>query len=575
MVNDSGQTPEKILDDLLLDISSELDPKSLLSLILEKGCEIFQLEYALMVFWRASLGVVMAAHGFPRSVKIQGSIVKSDQGLAGQVFRGKKIVVVQNYSKRAEAYPPLKNLGLDLAFAAPLFARNETIGSICFYSKEANRELTPRELGYLDRLAKQASIAILNAQLFQELEENTRKISETRNYLDLLIDHSPDVIVDLDLSGKVTYWNSTAETVFGHSKEEMVGSRLPLLPGKSTEKFQELFLRARKGEPLRQVRVFFRGKGGSKVLVALNLIPVKNPNTGKVGSILLTGHDITGERRLQVKVSRSTELLEERNAQLELALKELEGAQERLSQAEKLSTVVDLADGLSHEVNNPLMGIINYAQILLDELPDAEAFEKAPIFAEFLHGILEECKKIEHITKGLSTLSRFEMYEEYRPTKVQDALDEAIASLSGEFEANGIELEKRYEEQDGGIPPIIGRFELLVTAFQTLLENSLAGIRGKGKPGGVIKVKLETRDIDRDPHVSVEIEDTGVPFPAEFIPRLFDPFPRLGYSDCPRIKRGLDMTIVLSAVKNHNGYIEVETTPRGNTRFTILIPVQS
>ncbi len=489
---------------------------------------------------------------------------------------------MQNYSKRAEALDPLRSFNFDFACATPLLARNRVIGSLNFYSKEANRDLSPEEVYYFDHLARQGSIAILNAQLFQELENKTKTIQKTQNYLDLILDNSSQVIINANLGGKITYWNATAQLVLGYTKDEITGENIPLWPGKSTEKFHELFLRVRKGDTFEDVRVLCVNKEKQKVLMSLAVVPIKD-ESNKIVSILVTGQDITEKRKLELQMDKSREVLEDRNAQLELALRRLESTQEKLLETEKLSSVVDLADGISHEINNPLMGIINYAQILVDELeenPKLCEAQDSEMFREYLTGILEESTKIEKITRDLTTLSRFESYGSYRPTRIADVVENVVKTLSPTAEEVGVQIEIDYRDQSSRECLILGRYELLATALENLLKNALGGIRDKvgraegNKTGDLeISVALYSKKINLRPFVFLEVEDTGTPIPSAFIPKFFDPFPRINVEDTPRVTRGLEMSIVLSVIKSHEGNIKVQVTKDGKTRFVVSLPL--
>lgn len=574
---DSRPDHERILDEILLEITSELDISNLLETILRMGCELFHAEAGSIVFWESDLGVFTSTYNFRPELKLRGTILTKEEGISGQIYQRQDIVAIRNYSRSAYAYGPLKKEGYGLAFGVPIFTRDRLVGNINFYTTQADRKLSEQEKVHLLRLARQASVAILNAQLYQELENKTKKIEETKHFLDLLLDNAIEIIINTELNGKITYWNKTAETILGYSKSEIMGEKLPVWPsGKSSDRFNRLFLRVRRGDAFQDFRLLFKTKAGSKALLKLSMVPIRDHDE-KIVSVLITGQDITEKRKLELQMTKSQEMLEEKDTQLHEALQGLEITQERLLQAEKLATIVELSGGIAHEINNPLNGIINYAQLVLDEINDLMEKEPAREIVGYLGGIMDESEKIEKVTHDLLTLSRFERYETYRPTRIEDVIESAVRILDIEFKRLNIQVDVTYAREADGIPHISGRYELLETCLANLLKNCVAGLKARKisqELPRTIRITAEVRTINLERHVVVTIEDNGVPISDDLLPRFFDPFSATIKDENPRKNQGLEMSIVLSVIKNHHGEIDVQQG-KDKTRFVLIFPVDT
>ncbi|GAB4319728.1 MAG: hypothetical protein Kow0069_23420 [Promethearchaeota archaeon] len=585
---DHASTQERMFDELLLDISATLDVGEAFDQALEAGCQVLGFDAAVAVLWQESLGVVMATRGLPPDLELSGSLVTKSESIAGRLFAEKRLVELKNYSKHAEAYPPLRPLNFALGVGVPVFSEGKIVATLTFMSGSPV-QLSERNKYQINKLARQLGVSIFNAKLFQELEGKKRQVQEVNKYLELLLSSTLEVIVNVDKSGKVTYWNKAAERTLGYTMEEIAGEGLPLHEGKSVEVFEKLFGGARNGESFKGARILFRTKNNKKLLLKLTVTPVFDEE-GKVASILVIGRDITKTRKLEMQVTKSKELLQEKESLLEDTKRRLQAVQEKLIQAEKLSTIVDLANGISHEINNPLMGILNHAQLLKEDVERIEDEDARADFQESLDEIVEACEKIEGVTRNLLILSRFEKYERYHPVRLEDVVEAVLRKASEKFRERGVALRKEFTPSGESFPTIMGRFELLEHCVKNLLDASIAGLSGgdatteaanfanstaslatatNGDSGSKeIIIRMYDKLINLEPFVVLEVEDNGPPIPEHLLPKVFDPFPKASF----RFTKGLGMSIVLSVVKNHGGEITVQNLPRG-VLFKIKLPV--
>ncbi|HHL39587.1 MAG TPA: response regulator [Deltaproteobacteria bacterium] len=285
-------------------------------------------------------------------------------------------------------------------------------------------------------------------------------------------------------------------------------------------------------------------------------------------------------RNLEGMVSRRT-------AELEAANREIRETQSQLLQAEKLSSIGQLAAGIAHEINNPI-GFINsnlctlreyIADMLslLDEYDDVVSglaekglCDDAPIrkarermkfdfvredIETLVAESIEGAYRIYKIVRDMKTFSRADNSERGM-LDVNAAIDTTLNILWNEIKYRA-EVVKEY----GDVPEIECLPMQLNQVFMNILMNAAQAINGRGE----IRIKTYAEG----PGVVVEISDTGSGIAPEKLDRIFDPF----YTTKPPGKgTGLGLSISYGIIKKHGGAIEVDSAPGRGTTFRIRLP---
>lgn len=237
--------------------------------------------------------------------------------------------------------------------------------------------------------------------------------------------------------------------------------------------------------------------------------------------------DVTGERQIQFK----------------------------MIQTEKMAALGQLVSGIAHELNNPLTGIMGYAQLLLGQnLPPAQRAEAAKV--------CEEAERARRIVKNLLCFAR-ENKPEHTRVQINEIVERTLALRSYELKVENIVVER---DLDPDLPETMADphqlqqvvLNLLVNAEQALLES-----RGKGR------ILLRTRQAAAE-RVALEVADDGPGIAAEIIHRVFDPF---FTTKTPGFGTGLGLSIVYGIVQQHGGEVTAENLTGGGTRFTVELPV--
>jgi PAS domain S-box-containing protein len=134
------------------------------------------------------------------------------------------------------------------------------------------------------------------------------EVTQTKEYLEGIIENSADAIVTSDMNGIITSWNKGAEKIYGFTKEEAIGKFLPFVPDSLIDPEWENNRRIRNGEILKRIETLRKKKDGSLITVTLTLSPIKN-SAGKVIGISGISRDISELKEVEKELVRRNQEL--------------------------------------------------------------------------------------------------------------------------------------------------------------------------------------------------------------------------------------------------------------------------
>ncbi|MBM4129323.1 MAG: PAS domain S-box protein, partial [Nitrospira sp.] len=147
-----------------------------------------------------------------------------------------------------------------------------------------------------------------NVKYLEAITRLSEKVSETKEYLEGIIESSPDAIVTSDLEGTITSWNVGAEKIYGFTKEEAMGKFLPFAVDFLIDPEWENSQRIKNGEVLKDIETFRKRKDGTIITVSLTLSAVKDAE-GRIVGVACISRDITEKKRVERELIRRTQEL--------------------------------------------------------------------------------------------------------------------------------------------------------------------------------------------------------------------------------------------------------------------------
>ncbi len=235
---------------------------------------------------------------------------------------------------------------------------------------------------------------------------------------------------------------------------------------------------------------------------------------------------------------------------------EIQALRERLLQSQKMVALGELVSTVTHEFNNVLTTIINYAKLGLRHT-DSETRQKA------FEKILAAGTRAARITNGVLAMARCRSASK-EPINLATLVEDTLLLLERELNKYRVAVETQLRP----VPPILG----FPGQIQQLLLNLLINARQAMPRGGRIVLRL-----GYDPEsqmVELVVRDYGCGIPPEILPRIFEPFftTKDGSDGSGKGGTGLGLALCREIVENHGGRIRVESTVGVGTAFIIRFP---
>jgi len=228
----------------------------------------------------------------------------------------------------------------------------------------------------------------------------------------------------------------------------------------------------------------------------------------------------------------------------------------------QLAAIGEFAAGVAHEVNNPINGIINFAQLLLDDgVRDGEE-------AALLEKIVQEGERIAAIIYNLLSFAR-ERVNDQDIVDLNEVVRECISLVEHQLKRDGIQLITRYYESPC---LIIGNFSQLQQVVINLISNSRYALNERYQdsvPEKRIEITCEPIVIDDCNYHRLTVRDYGTGIPQGILDKMFEPF----FTSKPAGKgSGLGLSISYGIVLNHRGILRVDSMLNQYTDMIVEIP---
>jgi len=237
--------------------------------------------------------------------------------------------------------------------------------------------------------------------------------------------------------------------------------------------------------------------------------------------------------------------------------------QAETARAGQLASIGELAAGVAHEINNPINGIINCAQMLIDE--DDATSERT----EISRRIMKAGDRIAMIVRNLLSFAR-NNEEEPNLVHIQRILSDSLGLTEVQIRKDGIDLKVDIPE---GIPRIKVRGHQIQQVFLNIISNARYALNQKFSQtheSKVIEIKGDTVDANGKQYVRVIFFDQGTGISGDILGRICDPF----FSNKPLGEgTGLGLSISQAIIKDHGGHLYFDSVEGEYTSVIIDLPV--
>jgi PAS domain S-box-containing protein len=367
------------------------------------------------------------------------------------------------------------------------------------------------------------------------VDDRTKELHESEQWHRSLFENATDGIIVMDHRGIIVNANDRACEMHGFSRDALVGTHIKLLSGDSDrDNRSERLNRILNGESL-VFEATNNKKDGTSISFEISSKAIKIGNEVFVQSFY---RDITEKQKFQ----------------------------QHLLQSQKMESVGVLAGGIAHDFNNILTAILGHTDLIrrfsvLDE--------KA---ARSLNVIEDASRRAGRMISKLLGFARKSKFER-TPINLNDVVYETIKLLEQVIDKSinlSVELDNR-------LPLIQGDINQMEQVIMNFIVNARDAMP---KTGGRIVIRTQSRTVvkgtpDVPPYVppgeyvQISVSDTGTGIPEEIVHKIFEPF----FTTKEQGKgTGLGLSMVYGAIKDHEGYLSVQSTLGVGSVFTVYLP---
>lgn len=365
-----------------------------------------------------------------------------------------------------------------------------------------------------------------------------REKNQAETRLRAIINNMRDGLITLEEDGTIESLNASAVDMFDHYPEEAIGRQIDFLirfPTSTSEEDDDVGKKLREAiasdRPLSGLR-----SDGNSFPVALSLSEIR---LGIKKLFIVMVRDITTEEQRRNEALRTGQL----------------------------TAIGELAAGVAHEINNPVNGIMNYSQLLLDEAGDQEN----SIFPDILKRIISESERVAAIVSNLLTFAR-QCDETVEDVNLGNVINDCVSLLLYQFDKDAISIDVDIPVD---LPYIKGNPKQLHQVFLNLLTNARYALNQRYQsfdPNKRIEIRSWEVSVDGRPFIRTTCTDHGIGIPQDVIDQIFDSL----FTTKPLGEgTGLGLSITKGLVRDHQGQLSIKSVSGDHTVATVDLPVDS
>jgi len=428
-----------------------------------------------------------------------------------------------------EALAPVARLKSVIFYIFLIFGGFLVFSSILFSRQVTNvlKNLTRALKSALDDAQqKKTTIDTINAELRKRLrdcESLSKKVRVSEDYIKNIINSLSSGVVAFDRELRITYYNNFIQRLTAKGQIKIHSDLYDVLPLLKTDTLvnaiNDIFDNR---QPFQLLRTSVSTHGRELVL-NVSGFPIKGEENIAGATLLIA--DITKDERMQAQ----------------------------MADYEKLSALSQVALGAAHEINNPLLGITSYVELLIEEEKDVEKRTQAK-------QVLDSAYRISETIKGLLNFAR-PSPPSFTKVNINKLIDETISFLNHQPLFRKVTINKQLADS---LPHITADANQIRQVLLNIFLNA-----GQAMPeGGTITVT--TQKVKFEEQIEINITDTGMGISDDDLKRVFDPF----FTTKKGEGTGLGLSISSSYVKSHRGQIAICSSPGKGTEVTLRIPIR-
>ncbi|MDY6853405.1 MAG: ATP-binding protein [Thermodesulfobacteriota bacterium] len=358
-------------------------------------------------------------------------------------------------------------------------------------------------------------------------------LKKQESFLEILVNSSVDAFIATDMHGVITLFSKGAESIFGSSAEEVLGTKIAQYYLNGKEEAKKIMNTLNEKGSLQNYETEMIVRNNKIVTMNLSVSLLKDSKGELIGT-LGVGKDFTEFKRIE----------------------------RQLQQSEKLATVGELAAGIAHEIGTPLNVIVGTAEFLMMETDEDDPKN------DDLRIIISQA---EHITKLVQQLLNFSRYNkpEFKTIDINTLINDVLRLTDHQITKEEIKV---ITDLQPDIPPIIGDDNQLQQVFINIIVNAIHAM----PQGGTLTISTSLiypnlSSANNNTFVEIRISDTGCGIPHQNIQKIFDPF--FTTKDIDK-GTGLGLTVSHRIIEDHDGIIDVLSHVDEGTCFSVRLPIQ-
>ena len=335
-------------------------------------------------------------------------------------------------------------------------------------------------------------------------------------------------IVTMTPGGRIELVNRAAELMFGFAPGELIGQEVTtLMPNPYRDEHSSYVQN-------------YLDSGQARVIGIGREVVAKRKDGSQFPIHLSVGEGLVGNRRVFVAILSDISVRKELQA--------------RLSLAERLVAIGELAAGVAHEINNPINTILNCAQLIRDgDSPNDNAAM-----------IADEATRIAGIVQDLLQFARNDK-RELVATDLADVAQRTVRLVRENFAKASVDIQVHVEP---GTPTVRANRSQLQQVLLNLLNNARDAVLARQSGQKLVMV----RAMPQQGGASIAVRDTGIGILPELADRIFEPF---FTTKRARGGTGLGLSISKSIVDSFGGTITVESEPGQGAEFRVWLPAEN